>query len=475
MDLERLPLKKTLENLPPDWPGDVWPSIQSLAQASQSKVVVLDDDPTGSQTVRNIPVLTHWSVEALNSELKNNYPAFFILTNSRSFPGAEAEQIGYEIGHNLSASSRICGRSIAVVSRGDSTLRGHFPAEVYSLERGLNTDFDAWILMPALIDAGRYTIGDTHYVVEGEWLVPSGKTVYAQDGTFGYKSSNLRDWVEEESKGQIPVESVFSISIEDIRLGGPQRVYAKLMDLPHASVIIANAASYRDFEVVVMGLLQAEAMGRRYIYRTAASFIPIRIGLAPYPFLESQDLMMPVAGGGLLLIGSYVPKTSQQMNVLFEREPITRLEVNVNNLLDEQNRSDEIDTIASRADQSLVRSQDTVIYTSRDLVLTDDPERNLEIGQLVSSGLIEILKKIRVRPRYILAKGGITSHDVATKGLGVERAIVLGQICQGISVWQLGSETRYENMPYIVFPGNVGTAETLADVVRKLRNVVPAC
>ncbi|MBP1703054.1 MAG: hypothetical protein H6Q38_2161, partial [Chloroflexi bacterium] len=114
----------------------------------------LDDDPTGSQTVRNIPVLTHWSVEALNSELKNNYPAFFILTNSRSFLGTEAEQIGYEIGHNLSASSRICGRSIAVVSRGDSTLRGHFPAEVYSLERGLNTDFDAWILMPALIDAG---------------------------------------------------------------------------------------------------------------------------------------------------------------------------------------------------------------------------------------------------------------------------------------------------------------------------------
>ena len=469
MELGRQPLKETLASLPPDWPEDPLPSIRELFQAAHTKLVIIDDDPTGNQTVFNIPVLTQWSIASLRAELKNDLPAFFILTNSRSLPPAQAEEIGAEIGTNLAEASRLTGRSIAVVSRGDSTLRGHFPGEVDSLVQGLQTEFSAWLLMPALIGAGRYTIGDIHYAVEGDWLVPVGETVYAQDGTFGYQASNLRMWVEEKSKGRIPAESVASISIEDIRLGGPQKVFEILIGLPTGSVVIANAASQRDFEVVAKGLLQAEALGRRYIYRTTATFIPGRFGLAAYPYLQPQDLALPKSGGGLLVIGSYVPKSSQQMQVLFEREPVTRLEVNAGNLLDEKTRNGEIQSVALRADRALTQDQDTVIYTSRDLILTDDPDRNLEIGRQVSSGLIEILKQINVRPRYLLAKGGITSHDVATKGMGVQRAMVIGQLCQGISLWQFGPETRYKDLIYIVFPGNVGTSETLADIVRKLR------
>jgi uncharacterized protein YgbK (DUF1537 family) len=475
MELESLMLKETLDSLPPEWPEDLLPSIKDLFQASNAKLVVLDDDPTGNQTVFNIPVLTQWSVDLLRAELENDIPAFFILTNSRSLPAAEAEEIGCEIGRKLAEASSLSERSIAVVSRGDSTLRGHFPGEVFSLQQGLGIDFDAWLLMPALIGAGRYTLNDIHYVVEGDWLVPAGNSVYAQDGTFGYQSSNLRSWVEEKSGGRILAENVASISIEDIRHGGPQKILQILMNLPHGSVIIANAVSRRDFEVVVKGLLLAEATGRRYIYRTTATFLPIRFGLAPYPFLQPQDLNLPSAGGGLIVVGSYVPKTSQQMKILFEREPITKLEVNVNNILDQHNNLAEIKSIASQADHALEQGQDTVIYTSRDLVLTNDPERNLEIGRLVSSGLIEILKQIQARPRYLLAKGGITSHDVATKGMGVQRAMVLGQLCQGISVWQFGPETRYKDLAYVVFPGNVGTAETLADVVRRLRNPQAPC
>lgn len=475
MESDRLPIQETFAKLPPEWQEDLVPSIRAQFQASNTKLVILDDDPTGNQTVFNIPVLTEWSVDYLRAELENDLPAFFILTNSRSLPSAEAERIGYEIGQNLAKASRLSRRVIAVVSRGDSTLRGHFPGEVYSLQEGLETDFDAWLLMPALIGAERYTLNDIHYVVEGDWLVPAGNTVYAQDGTFGYRSSNLRSWVEEKSNGRIAAKEVASISIEDIRLGGPQKIFDILQNLPHGSVVIANAASRRDFEVVVKGFLQAEATGRRYIYRTIATFIPIRFGLAPYPFLQPQDLNLPETGGGLVVIGSYVPKSSQQMRILFEREPIKRLEVNVNNLLDEQQRNAEISLISSQANRALENEQDTAIYTSRDLVLTDNPERNLEIGRLVSSGLIEILRQIQVRPRYLLAKGGITSHDIATKGMGVKRALVLGQLCQGISVWQFGPETRYKDLAYVVFPGNVGTNETLADVVRKLRNPQAPC
>lgn len=465
-----LPIKETLASLPADWPDELLPDIRKMFQAAHTKLVIIDDDPTGNQTVFNIPVLSRWSVAALQAEIDNDLPAFFILTNSRSLPAPQANAIAEEIGANLAEASRLVGRKIAVVSRGDSTLRGHFPGEVFSLVQGLQSDFSAWLLMPALIGADRYTIADIHYAVEGDWLVPVGETAYAQDRTFGYRSSNLRSWVEEKSNGEISDERIFSISIEDIRLGGPQKVFEKLMKLPQGSVVIANAASRRDFEVVVKGLLQAEDLGQRYIYRTTATFIPARIGLADYPYLEPHDLHLPTSQGGLLIIGSYVPKTSQQMQSLFDREPVFRLEVNTTNLLNKETREAEIRSIASLADQSLQAGQDTVIYTSRDLVATDDPDQNLIIGQHVSSGLIEILKQIRVRPRYLLAKGGITSHDIANKGLDMERAMVLGQLCQGISVWQMGHETRYPDLVYIVFPGNVGTTETLADVVHKLRS-----
>ena len=469
MESDRLPLKQTLSKLPPEWPEDLLPAIRESFVASHTKLVILDDDPTGNQTVFNIPVLTHWPVEALQAELENDLAAFFILTNSRSLPGQEAAQIGAEIGRNLAEASRLSGRPIAVVSRGDSTLRGHFPDEVYSLAQGLQTDFDAWLVMPALIDAGRYTIGDIHYAVEGDWLVPIGNTVYAQDVTFGFRSSNLREWVSEKSQGRIPAESVASISIEDLRLGGPAKVFEILSDQPHGSVVIVNAASLRDFEVLVKGVLQAEALGRRYIYRTTATFIPVRFGLGSYPLLRPEQLHMSEDSGGLIVIGSYVPKTSQQIKILLEREPVARLEVDVDQLLDENKRLDEIQSIAAKAEHALRLGQDAAIYTSRALVSTADPIRSLEIGQHISSGLIEILTQIHARPRYLLAKGGITSHDVATKGMGVQRAMVLGQICQGISIWQFGPETRYPDLPYVVFPGNVGTEETLADVVQLLR------
>jgi hypothetical protein len=91
MKPSKLPLKHTLENLPPEWQEDLLPSIRQHFQASHAKLVILDDDPTGNQTVYNIPVLTGWSVEALRSELENDLPAFFILTNSRR---PQAESIG---------------------------------------------------------------------------------------------------------------------------------------------------------------------------------------------------------------------------------------------------------------------------------------------------------------------------------------------------------------------------------------------
>lgn len=470
MKPERILISEAMRQLPPEWSVDLLPDIRTLVEQTGAKLVVLDDDPTGSQTVWDIPLLMHWSCDALQMELESDYPAFFILTNSRSLPTQQAEQVGAEIGRHLAEAGRRSGRKIAVVSRGDSTLRGHFPEEVDSLVAGLGVDFDAWLLIPTLHSAGRYTLGDIHYAAEGDWLVPVGQTSYAQDGTFGYHSSNLREWVAEKTAGRIPADRVASISIEDIRLGGPQVVYQKLVALPHGSVVVVNAASQRDFEVLVTGILFAEQQGKKYIYRATASFIPVRFGLEPYPLLDVQSLGLSENGGGLIIVGSYVPKTTEQVNVLRERGLAANVEVKVDRLLDPEGRFEEVRQAANQVDFAIRNNRNVLLYTSRRLVSGHDQSLNLQIGQQVSSGLVEILHHLHERPRYIIAKGGITSHDIATKGLGVQRALVMGQICQGLSVWRLGPETRYKDLLYIVFPGNIGSPNTLADVVEKLSN-----
>jgi uncharacterized protein YgbK (DUF1537 family) len=455
------------DSLPPEWPDDPFPAIQASVRASGAKVVVLDDDPTGTQTVHGVPVLTTWTVAALRAELETELPACYLLTNSRSMVPDAASALAAEIGRNLAAAARETGRPFVVVSRSDSTLRGHFPGEVQALADALGQQFDAWILAPYFLAGGRYTIGDVHYVAEGEWLVPAGATEFARDAAFGYRASNLRTWVEEKSGGYIPAAAVASISIEDIRRGGPDRVAARLLELP-GGVCAVNAASDRDLAIFVQGLLMAEARGRRYLYRTAASFVAMRAGIPPRPLLTRADLDLPGAGGGLIVVGSYVPKSSGQVAALLERPGLAAVEVDVTALLDGARQGGEVARAAREANALLGRGKDAVLYTSRRLIVGDDAASSLAIGRRVSDSLVAIVRAIEVRPCYLLAKGGITSSDVATLGLGVRRALVLGQILPGVPVWQLGPESRHPGMPYIVFPGNVGGPGALAEIVEML-------
>jgi uncharacterized protein YgbK (DUF1537 family) len=465
----RLPQSETLLQLPPEWPDDVGDSILKYIRRSHRKLVVIDDDPTGSQVVYNIPVLTDWSSQSLVDELKTDLPAFFLLTNSRSLLLPAAKTINAEIGRSLAAAIDSTDCSIAVVSRSDSTLRGHFPGEVQALVAGLQQDFHAWLIIPALPSAGRYTIQNVHYVAEGDWLIPAGQSPYAQDATFGYRASNLKEWVQEKTNGQIQADQVQSVSLDDIRLGGPERVMQRLLDLPHGSVCIVNAVSRRDLDVFTLGLLMAEEQGHAYLYRTGPTFVPARIGIRPYELLSPDALDMTEKSGGLIVVGSYVPKTSGQVNHLFEHGGVHPIEIQVEKLLDPAARQAEVERIASQADRQLAQGTDTVLYTSRKLITGQDASESRAIGQSISDGVIEILHEIKTRPRYILAKGGITSHDVATKGLAVQRAMVIGQIVNGVSVWILGSESRYKGLPYLVFPGNVGGPDALSEVVLRLK------
>ena len=469
MDDQRIPKSQLFNRLPDEWPQDLRPTIQKQVHADRRKIVVLDDDPTGTQTIHGLPVITQWSVDTLADELKNEQAAFYILTNSRSYTLPIARQMNDEIGHNLIAAAAQARREFVVISRSDSTLRGHFPGEVDALSHALDQNYDGWIINPFFLEGGRYTIDDVHYVAEGEMLVPAAQTEFARDRAFGYSKSNLRDWVAEKTNGQIAAEDVAVISIENLRNEGPKSISALLMKLHHRQFCIVNAASYRDLEVFVQGLLAAEAGGKRFLFRTAASFVQVRAGIFPRPLLTPSDLQMPAVGGGLIVVGSFVPRSTGQVRSLLASTDIAQTEISVAALLDDRLRDKEINRVVNDTETALQQGNDMLIFTGRQPVTGKDSKSSLQIGQKISQGLIRIVQRIQTAPRYILAKGGITSSDIATRALNVKKAIVLGQILPGVPVWKLGAESRFPNLAYIVFPGNVGDDRALVDVVKQLK------
>ena len=200
--------------------------IRRRVIASGRRVAVLDDDPTGVQSVHGIPVLTTWTVEDLRWALTQPSPTFFILTNSRSLPEREAVALNHGIARNLLEAAEP-GTDFDVVSRSDSTLRGHYPAETDALAKTLEEYGrrpDGLIICPAFFEAGRLTVDDVHWVRQNGELFPAGQTEFASDHSFGYRSSDLKAWVEEKTGGRIKAAEVLSLGLPDLREGGPERV-----------------------------------------------------------------------------------------------------------------------------------------------------------------------------------------------------------------------------------------------------------
>jgi uncharacterized protein YgbK (DUF1537 family) len=458
---------------------DLFPQLREAVRRSARKVVVLDDDPTGSQTVHGIDVLTGWEVEDLQKALLKGTSLFFILTNSRSLDADKARAINTEIGRNLCRAANMTGVEFDIISRGDSTLRGHYPDELDALEEVLHKeagiDFDGQLLIPAFFEGGRFTIDDIHYVQEGDRLVPAGETEFARDAVFGYRHSHLARYIEEKTGGRVVAADVASIGLADLRQGGPERVCELLMRVSDNQRVVVNATGYIDLEIFVLGLLKAEEAGKRFLIRSSASFVKIRGAVTQRSYLEKGEIELPgqAAVGGLVVVGSYVGKTTAQIAAAKQIDNLQVLELDVHQLLDEESRAAAVEHACEVIHQAIRKGFNIMVYTSRTLVKKDDVQGNLSVGQQVSTALVEIVKKLEITPRFLIAKGGITSSDLATEALGVKSARVLGQVAPGVSVWRLGEETKFPGLPYIVFPGNVGDDENLAQVVLLLNGEMP--
>ena len=451
--------------------------IQGRVVESGRCVAVLDDDPTGVQSVHGVPVLTTWTVDDLRWALTQPSPTFYILTNSRSFPEEEAVALNREIASNLSVAATDSGTDFDVVSRSDSTLRGHYPAETDALAEALREGGrrpDGLIICPAFFEAGRITVDDVHWVRQDGELVPAGQTEFASDHTFGYRSSDLKAWVEEKTGGRFDASEVPSVGLADLREGGPERVASILGGLEDGWPVVVNAVSYEDLDVFVLGLLAAEARGKRFLYRTGPSFVRARGGITEPRILGPEDLYRerPKEGHGLVLVGSYVPTTTRQLEAALALDGVRGVEMSVPRLLEPGSREDELGRVVEEVNGSLASSE-VAVYTSRLLVTAGAGLSNFEIGASVSGALVEVMRRVdRSLPlSFVVAKGGITSSDIATKGLEVRRAEVAGPLLPPgiVPVWILPDENDFPGLPYVIFPGNVGGPDSLARAIEVLR------
>jgi len=456
------------------------------------RLVVLDDDPTGTQTIADIPVLTSWAVDDIRWALRQPTTAFFILTNTRSLTEADAAERNRQIVDALHQAAELEDVRYVLHSRSDSTMRGYFPLETDVLAEELaarGTPVDGVMICPAYIEPGRVTVDSLHWSRTNDGMIPVAHSEFAKDASFGYLNSDLRDWVEEKTKGRISRDDVAAITLTDIREGGPDRVEEILTGLSNGQPVVVDAADYNDLTVVVIALLRTEAAGKNFVYRTGPSFVRSRSGQQFTPAIDAPRLTEILAAApheegetrpdtehGLIVVGSHVGLTTRQLDQLRAKGRIIELELDVPTLLDDSARDAHVSGIAAEAAKVLRESEsdsDIVIRTSRTLVKGTDAADSLHIARTVSASLVGTVREIvaQVRPAFVLAKGGITSSDTATEGLGIRRAWCRGTMLPGIvSMWEPVSGPA-QGIPYIVFAGNVGDDGALAAVAETLRSV----
>jgi len=318
-------------------------------------------------------------------------------------------------------------------------------------------------IVPAFFEGGRFTKDDIHYVQEGIKMIPAGNTSFAKDKVFGYSSSNLKEWVVEKSNGTINISNIHSLSIEGLETKSSEEL-SKIIDSYQASdVCIINATEYSHLKMAIHAILSS---GVNPYFRSAASLVAAFTLQRP-KILDAQSLHLNPSKGGLIVLGSYVPKSTEQLSHLLHNSNIQQIEIDVELLL--ENKQPDSINLSQKIDNLIQQGKDVILYTSRKLISTKGADSNLNIGSRVSRYLTDIVSGLSITPNFVIGKGGITSSDIATQSLKIKRAIILGQMIPGVPVWQTLRDSKFPDIPFIVFPGNVGDQSALTQVFEKLK------
>lgn len=449
--------------------------LDEALQSFNKKIIVLDDDPTGVQTIHDISVYTDWTAESIRAGFKEANSMFFILTNSRAFTAKETEQVHQDIAAAIAQVAKEEGKDYIIISRGDSTLRGHYPLETevlkQTVEKVSGDKFDGEVIFPFFKEGGRYTLDDIHYVQNENSLIPAGMTEFAKDRTFGFTHSHLGKWVEEKTEGRYQADKATYLSLDEIRAMDIDALLEKLLQVEDFNKVIINAVDYADVQIAVTALIRAMNAGKKFMFRTAASLTKVIGGVSDRALLSKQDLIEEnEKNGGLILVGSHVKKTTQQLEQLRKLDGLHFIEFNTHLVLEEEAFGKEFNRVLKEAESLIKQGRTVAVYTRRERLDLgpDKKEEELQLSVKISKAVTSIVTSLSVRPKFIVAKGGITSSDIGVNGLAVKRATVAGQIKPGIPVWVTGRESRFPGIAYVIFPGNVGEVTTLREVIEEL-------
>jgi len=435
---------------------------------SKTKIIVLDDDPTGSQTVHSCLLLTRWDVETLKQGLTDAAPLFFVLTNTRGMSATDAADLTREVCVNLSeALEQLAaeGNSInpMLVSRSDSTLRGHYPVETDIIAEELGP-FDAHFMVPAFFEGGRITLDSIHYLIMDGKPVPVHETEFARDSVFGYSHSYLPDYVEEKTGGRIKASQVERFVLQDVRADSLSR----LLTLKDNQCCVVDGETQDDLNHFCSQLMQAAAEGKRFLFRSAASLLTALAQLPPQP-IAAEKMREYVRDGkaGAVIVGSHVTKTTQQLNHLLQQDGIQGIEIDVAKITGQRDQL--LADIIANAEECHATNITPVIYTSRTELQFDDQQTRLAFGEQVSAFLMDVVRNLPASTGFLISKGGITSNDVLSDGLSLRTSRVVGQILAGCSVVRCPqNHPRYPDMPVVIFPGNVGDESGITTAYKRL-------
>ncbi len=443
------------------------------------KIVVIDDDPTGSQTVHSCPLLLRWDAASLAAGLAHPSPLLFLLANTRALGPDEAQQRLRQICGAVRKAIAAAGiEHWLVVSRGDSTLRGHFPLEVDVIAAELGP-FDATLLVPAFLEGGRTTVNGVH-LLHGQ---PVHGSPFARDRLFGYGSSDLREWVAEKSGGRIAATSVQRINLAELDAGGQalrQRLASLTgnvcvaVDAEHPQQLAALGAAVR--ELGDPAAARRWGRPRRFLFQSAASLLNGLADLPPAPRSggELAGLRRRDPSGaplpGLVLVGSHVPLADAQLARLLAEPGCGGVEVNVARLhrvlegpLPDHLLASLEQEWRGHLEQLLASGRTPVLYTSRGELLCRHPAERRALGIALAELMARLAASLAPHLGYLISKGGITSHTLLADGLQRTLVNLQGQLLPGLSLVLAaqGSGFGQEALPVLTMPGNLGDPDTL--------------
>lgn len=449
--------------------------LQMEIKRSGKKIVVLDDDPTGVQTVHDVSVYTDWTEQSIRRGFEEKNHLFFILTNSRALTAEQTGKVHREIAAVIAKVSAETGRKYLIMSRSDSTLRGHYPLETEILKEETEAFgdicIDGEIICPFFKEGGRFTLNNTHFVKYGEELIPAAQTEFAKDKTFGYTHSDIREYVEEKTNGAYKAGDVICISLEDLRNMDLDKITGQLLAVKDFQKVVVNAIDDSDVKIMSIAVYRAMAAGKNFLFRTAAALVKEMGGISSQPLLTREKMILKDTDhGGVVIVGSHTQKTTQQLEELKKAEGVVSISFDSDLVLDEEAFRAETERTTGEIERIITSGKTAVVYTKRKLLVVknDTKEEALLRSVKISDAVQSLVGNLRAVPSFVIAKGGITSSDVGTKALKVKRATVMGQIRPGIPVWQTGEESKFPLTPYVIFPGNVGDVNTLREAVEIL-------